>query len=115
MSVIRSQELPLYRWARANARKAITLVALVSLTTVPLTWAAADQVPSGTGTPQAIRGPRVDVGAARPVVLDYIPQATPGELALHPAPLRPRNGLTDEQYRARNSRLKSSATVRRTV
>src|SRR5690242_4831683 len=101
MSVIRNQESPLYRWARAFVCKAITLVALGFLITVPLTWAGADNAPSGTGTPQAIRGPRVDVGAARPVVLDDIPQATPGELALHPAPLRPRDGLTDEQHRAR--------------
>src|SRR5215472_974752 len=102
MSVIKSQERSLHRWARANVGKVITLVALGFLTTVPLTWAAAgDHVPSGTGTPNAIRGPRVDVGAGRPVVLDDIPQATPAELALHPAPLRPRDGLTDEQHRAR--------------
>src|SRR5215831_10188243 len=117
MSVIRSQERPLYRWARANASKAITLVALVFLTTVPSTWAAADDhIPSGTGRPQAIRGPRVDVGAARPVVLDDIPQATPAELALHPAPVRPRDGLTDEQHRARKLQAeiisKSSANGR---
>ncbi len=102
MSITKSQERSLHRWARANACKVITLVALGFLTTVPLTWAAdGDHVPSGTGTPQAIRGPRMDVGAGRPVVLDDVPQATPAELALHPAPLRPRDGLTDEQHRAR--------------
>src|SRR5579864_2219632 len=101
MSVITSQGRPLFRWARANASRAITLVALGFLTTVPLTWAAADNIPSGTAKPSAVRGPKIDVGAPRVVVLDAVPQATAAELALHPAPVRPRDGLTDEQHRAR--------------
>jgi hypothetical protein len=96
-----SQIRLLYRWARAKACQAIALVALVFLITATQTWAAADQVPSGTGTPSALRGPKLSVGPARTVVLDEIPQATRAELAAHPAPMRPRDGLTDEQHRAR--------------
>src|SRR5438270_5851333 len=102
MSFIESQRRFLNSWARASACRAISLVALGFLITVPTTWAAAaDNVPSGFGTPSAVRGPEMFVGAGRSVVLDEIPQATAAELAAHPASMRPRDGLTDEQHRAK--------------
>jgi hypothetical protein len=58
-----------------------------------------------------VRGEALDVGPGRAVVLDDIPQATPAELALHPAPLRPRDGLSDAQHRAR--KLEAEITSRR--
>jgi len=40
-------------------------------------------------------------GNARLVTMDSIHKATAAELAAHPEPLRPRDGLTDEQYEAK--------------
>src|SRR5579863_1447747 len=40
-------------------------------------------------------------GNARLVMMDDIHKATAAELAAHPEPLRPRDGLTDEQYEAK--------------
>jgi hypothetical protein len=41
------------------------------------------------------------VPPGRQVIMDSLHQATPAQLAAHPASLRPRDGLTDEQHRAR--------------
>ena len=113
MSFIESQRRFLYSWARANACRAITLVALGSLTIVPSMRAAgADHVPSGIGKPSATRGPQMFAGVSRSVVLDELPQATAAELAAHPAPMRPRDGLTDEQHRAK--KLEAEVLSRRT-
>ncbi len=99
MSVIAGPKRLLCRWRRANACRVVTLFALGLLITTPQTWAAADQLPNSS-TPSATKGEALFVPPARQVVLDDLSQASPSQLAAHPATLRPRDGLTDEQHRA---------------
>jgi hypothetical protein len=76
-------------------------VVLVALTiclafTTSRAWAA-DASKVGT----ARLGSSATIGAARSVVLGDLPKATIAELAAHPEPNRPLDGLTDAQYEAK--------------
>ena len=66
--------------------------------TTPHAWAA-DTAGSKVGT--AHLGSSNTIGAARTVILGDLPKATAAELAAHPEPERPLDGLTDAQYDAK--------------
>lgn len=89
----------LHPLAGAAARGAL-LLAVLGFPIALQTWAAETQTSAGSSIPSAIRGETISASRARPVVLDELPQATPAELAAHPATVRPRDGLTDQQHRA---------------
>jgi len=80
--------------ARIFASSAAFLVSMCFLAATPETRAVDDPKPS------AVQRQKVFVPGARQVVMDDLRPATPALLAAHPAPLHPRDGLTDEQRRA---------------
>jgi hypothetical protein len=73
-------------------------LALCLAFTTPRAWAAGVSS-NKVGTAQLESSSTV--GSARSVVLGDLPKATIAELAAHPEPDRPLDGLTDEQYEAK--------------
>ena len=83
-----------YLRAGISACSVALLVSICFLAATPQTRAADD-----SSKPSATPGQKIFVPPARQVVLDDLRQATPAQLAAHPATLRPRDGLTDKQRR----------------
>jgi hypothetical protein len=83
---------------RAIGTAVLLVLGLAVAFTTPRAWAAD---PSGSKVGTAHLRTSSTVGSARSIVLGDLPQATAAELAAHPQPMRPRDGLTDAEYEAK--------------
>jgi len=93
------RDKPLHKLVRAFPGVAALVALTLGLAFTTPRASAAGTSASKEATAQPI-SPRF-VAAARSVILNDIPKATAAELAAHPEPRRPLDGLTDAQYDAK--------------